>query len=165
MYPTSESAIIVQECRQKQFCILQKLEVALLENREVQHSKVVKEIVQFYGDAFNHKDHLEAQLIQLHSGNEQALYDVLTVIAYQQSLSTTERNYYCEVIKLVKLILVIPATNAVSEWSFSALCGIKTWLRSTTGPVRLNWSMILHIHKEGMGTLPVLSLANNFFLT
>ena len=79
---------------------------------------------------------------------------------YLQSLSTAERDYYCEVIKLVKLILVMPATNAVSEQSFSALRRLKTWLRSTTNQARLNWSMILHIHKERTDRLPMLSVAN-----
>ena len=41
------------------FRTLQKLEVALLEEREEQRSEVVKEVIQFYGDDFNHKDHLE----------------------------------------------------------------------------------------------------------
>ena len=104
--------------------------------------------MEFYGDDFSHKDHLEAQLIQLHAGSEQALDSVQAVMEYLQSLSTAERDYYCEVIKLVKLILVMPATNAVSEQSFSALRRLKTWLRSTTSQARLNWSMILHIHKE-----------------
>ena len=31
------------------------------------------------------------------------------------------------------LILVMPATNAVSERSFSALRRVKTWLRTITG--------------------------------
>ena len=39
----------------KGFCILQKLEVALLEKRDVQRSEVVKEVVEFYGDDFSQK--------------------------------------------------------------------------------------------------------------
>ena len=104
----------------------------MLEKRDFQRSEVVKEVVEFYGDDFSHKDHLEAQLIQLHAGSEQALDSVQTVMEYLQSLSTAERDNYCEIIKLVKLILVMPATNAVSEQSFSALRRLKTWLRSTT---------------------------------
>ena len=105
----------------------------MIEKQEEQRSEVVKEVVQFYGDDFNHKDHLEAQLTQLHAASERALDNIQMVIEYLQSLSVTERDYYCEVIKLVKLILVMPATNAVSEQSFSALRRLKTWLRSTTG--------------------------------
>ena len=49
---------------------------------------------------------------------------------------------------LGKLILVMPATNAVNERSFSALKRVKTYLRATTGDSRLNHLMILHAHKD-----------------
>ena len=42
----------------------------------------------------------------------------------------------------------MPATNAISERSFSALKRVKTYLRSTTGEGRLNHLMLLHVHKE-----------------
>ena len=42
----------------------------------------------------------------------------------------------------------MPATNAISERSFSAMHQIKTYLRSTMTQVRLNSVMVLHIHKE-----------------
>jgi len=116
-------------------------------------------VVFFYGNDFSHKDHLEAQLIQLHAGSEQELRDLPTVVDYLQSLSTAERNYFSEVVKLAKLmILVMPATNATSERTFSAL---KTWLR-TTCQVRLNWCMMLHVHKERTDALSMLSVANEF---
>ena len=49
-----------------------------------------------------------------------------------------------EVIKLVKLILVVPATNGVSERWFSSLKRIKTNLPSTTANNRLKY----HIHQK-----------------
>ena len=52
-------------------------------------SEVVKEVVQFYGDDFKHKYHLQAQLIQLYAGSGQC-----SVIEYLQSLLTTERDYW-----------------------------------------------------------------------
>ena len=42
----------------------------------------------------------------------------------------------------------MPAANAVSERSFSALKRVKTYLRSTAGEARLNHFMLLHVHKE-----------------
>ena len=125
-------AAIKNRFDQQGYRVLQKVEVALLEKRDVERSEVVNEVVQFYDNDFNNKDHLEAQLVQLHAGSEKALDDLKAVIEHLQLLSTTERDYYCEVIKLVKLILVMPATNATSERSFSALRRLKTWLRSTT---------------------------------
>ena len=51
-----------------------------------------------------------------------------------------------QVTKLAKLLLVLPATSATSERSFSAMKSIKTYLRSTTSRNRLNHCMLLHVH-------------------
>ena len=51
-----------------------------------------------------------------------------------------------EVTKLAKLFLVLPATNATSDRSFSAMKRIKTYLRNTTSGNRLNHCMLLHVH-------------------
>ena len=63
------------------------------------------------------------------------------------------------------LILVMLATDAVSERSFSALCGVKTWLRTITGQARLNWYLTLHAHKERTDALSMTSNANEFCFT
>ena len=42
----------------------------------------------------------------------------------------------------------MPATNAVSERSFSALRRIKSYLRATMSQERLNHIMVLHVHKH-----------------
>ena len=41
------------------------------------------------------------------------------------------KSIISEVVKLVKLILVFPATNTCSERSFSTLRSVKTYLRGT----------------------------------
>ena len=53
------------------------------------------------------------------------------MIGLFQKLDTIKKMLVAGVIKLVKLILVMPATNTVSERSFSSLKRIKTYLRST----------------------------------
>lgn len=50
--------------------------------------------------------------------------------------------------QVVRLILVLPATNAISERSFSTLRRVKTYLRSTMTQTRLNSLMKLTIYKE-----------------
>lgn len=75
-------AAIKSRFEQQGFRVLQKLEVALLEKRDEQHSEVVNKVVQFYDDDFNHKDHLEAQLVQLHAGSEKVLDNVQAVFEY-----------------------------------------------------------------------------------
>lgn len=53
-----------------------------------------------------------------------------------------------QVKKVIRLILVLPATNAISERSFSTLRRVKTYLRATMSQERLNALMKLTIYKE-----------------
>ena len=50
------------------------------------------------------------------------------IIKHVKSNSSVERTFYSKVTKLLKLILVMPPTNAISERSFSALRRIKSYL-------------------------------------
>ena len=59
-------------------------------------------------------------------------------------------------------MFVMPATNAVSERSFSALKRVKTYLRSTTGEGRLNHLMLLHVHKELADGIDMVEVTNLF---
>ena len=43
------------------------------------------------------------------------------IVSYLKTLSSAARSIYSEIVTLVGLILVIPATNATSERSFSTL--------------------------------------------
>ena len=64
------------------------------------------------------------------------------------------KDFYSEVIALLKLYLASPATNAVSERSASAMRRLKNWLRSTMSQERLNHCMLLSIHKDCLKPLP-----------
>ena len=46
-------------------------------------------------------------------------------------LSSAEQSQFSEVVNILRLILTMPATNAVSERSASALHLIKTYLRTS----------------------------------
>ena len=65
-------------------------------------------------------------------------------------------------LQLQQLILVMPATNATSERSFSALRCLKSYLRSTMGNERLNHLMVLHVHKERTDKLDLKCVLNEF---
>ena len=67
-----------------------------------------------------------------------------------------------EVTKLAKLLIVLPATNATSERSFSALKRIKTYLRNTTSGNRLNHCMLLHVHCKKTDQLKMIKIAKEF---
>ena len=56
----------------------------------------------------------------------------------------------------------MPATNCMAEHSFSALCRIKTYVRSTKVQERLNNLLVLHVHKERTNGLDLTDAANKF---
>ena len=64
-----------------------------------------------------------------------------------------------QVSKLVRLLLVMPATNGESEQSFSAVQCIQTYLHSTMSQPHLNHLMLLHVQKSHTDDL---ELANDF---
>ena len=72
------------------------------------------------------------------------------------------RGEYSEVEKLVRLLLVSPASSAEAERSFSALRRLKTWLRSTMTQVRLNSLAVCHVYQEVLDVIDVDMLINEF---
>lgn len=83
-------------------------------------------------------------------------------LQYLRSLSSSQKSFYSEVVRLARLIVVMPATNAVSERCFSAMRRLKTYLRSTMQQSRLNHIMLLHIHKQKLDQLNLDDIANEF---
>ena len=60
-------------------------------------------------------------------------FDVNDLAIFLQSLHISRRKLLSEISTLGKLLLVMPAINAVGERSFSAFRRGKTYLSSTTG--------------------------------
>ena len=79
-------------------------------------------------------------------------------------LSEAQRTLLSQVGRVLHLVLVMPATNATSERSFSALRRVKTYLRSTMGQERLNSLMLLHVHNERTDLLNLKQVANEFVM-
>ena len=63
---------------------------------------------------------------------------------------------------MIKLVLVMPGTNAVGERSFSAMRCLYTYLRTNMRSSRLNNAMVLHIHKDQRDKLSIVDEANDF---
>lgn len=149
---------------QRGFQMLKKLETLLTTVDSSLRSELLKEVVEFYHSDFGNENLVQTQLTLLHANSteESSLEDLQSVITYLETLTSVQKEFYSEVIKIVKLILVMPATNAVSERSFSALRRLKTWLRTTMTQTRLNWCMVLHIHKERTDSLSLASIGNEF---
>ena len=86
---------------------------------------------------------LEMLSTAMHSSSKPSLRDVRN---YLCSLSPDQQHNLSEVCTLLKLILVSPATNSVSERSASALRRVKSYLRSTMSQERLNYLLLMHTH-------------------
>ena len=95
---------------------------------------------QFYGDDVN-KSNLKCQLqtFALDYPQKNTPPNIFDIREYNKSVSPAKKQLISEVCTVLKLILVMPASNATSEHSF---------LRSTMSQDRLNHLMILHVHKE-----------------
>ncbi len=122
-------------------------------------------VCDFYRDDFN-KQLLQTQLevLKAHckhnsSSSFQSIFDVKQ---YFLSLSSAQLSLLSEAKRLLQLMLVMPATNASSERSFSALRHVKTYLRATMNQDRLNYLMLLHIHKERTDKLDLKLIVNQF---
>ena len=77
-------------------------------------------------------------------------------------MSAGIRAYFSEVVILIKLLLIAPTTNAVSERSCFTLRRIKTYLRTTMTQNRMNNTIILNTHKEELDKLDMIQVANEF---
>ena len=75
----------------------------------------------------------------------QSLASAVKIVA---TMTQLERLMVPEALKLIRLLLTLPASSATAERSFSALRRLKTWLRSTMTQPRLNAAAICHVHCE-----------------
>ena len=105
--------------------------------------------------------------VHFHQNWERAVGDVgsLTIFDVKDhflSFSSGQMLLLPQVKRLIQLVLVMPATNATSERSFSALRRVKSYLRTTMGQQRLNYLMLLHVHKERTDNLDLKSVLNDF---
>ena len=87
--------------------------------------------------------------------------DAITIIS---SLNASQKLLVSEVLKLVKLILTVPITNAVSERLCSTLIRFKTYLRSSATQELLSFCLILATHKEKVNKLNLFDVAHQVCL-
>ena len=66
------------------------------------------------------------------------------------------------VCRLVKLILLVPATNVASERSRSALCRIKTYLRSSMTQEPVSSCLIVTTYQKQVDKLKLVEAASQF---
>ena len=113
--------------------VLMRLENLLLNAAKDQpYDEDLTFVLQHYGSDFNAVS-LKTQLQLFTTAMAEASdVSVSSIRSYFQSLSPVSRANISEVGTLLKLILVVHATNAISERSASALRRVKTYLSSIT---------------------------------
>ena len=122
-------------------------------------------VCSFFYDDFTRED-LEAELSTLHnlyhsvSGEEVPSVDSIKTALL--SLSTNQRTLLSSVCRLFQLLMILPAMNATSERSLSALQRIKSYLRNRMTQARLNHLMILHYHQDMTDSLDLKCIANEY---
>ena len=90
-------------------------------------------------------------------GKNTSIKDLLKSL---RNIPSAQRALLSEICVIAKLILAMPATNPISERSFSALRRAKTYLRSTMKQTRSNHLMVLHVHKEKTDSLNLHNIGN-----
>lgn len=128
---------------------------------EEDYTNELQNVMELYEQDLSKTD-LETQLEILKSNFTTKPVSLREIIDYLQSLSVDQLTFFNQVCHIVRLIIVMPATNAVSERSFSTMKRIKSYLRNTIGQVRLNNLMILNIYKEELDKLDLRVVANDF---
>ena len=110
------------------------------------------------------KDQLETQLTLLQRLCRSAPSEIIIsdVIRTLSGLQSAERVAISAVWIVMKLLGVIPATNALFECLFSTLRRIKTYLRTTISQERLNNLMLLHLNAKKKDELDWLEVDREF---
>ena len=153
---------------QKDFKVYQSIQELLLKAVAGEdHDEELGKVIAVYGDTDLQQYKLEAQLSLLPEvvqamGYDTSQFDIADLLDFFQSLGNARKLLLSKICTPGKLMLVMPATTAVSEHSFSALKRVKTYLRSTTGEGRLNHLMLLHVHKKLAGGIDTVEVANLF---
>ena len=143
----------------KTYSSLQNVLLKVLNSGDI--SEELKVVLDSYGSDF-HATNLKPQLEIFAKNVPGDIKNIFDIKNYLQQLGSAEKALLSEVITIMKLILVMPATNAMSERSFSAMWRVKSYLRSTMHQERLNHLMILHIHKDKTDQLFLPEIANDF---
>ena len=101
---------------------------------------------------------------RLVADDERENFGIGDLIGMIQKLTKGQKALLKETTTLAKTMLVMPATNAESEQTFSAMKRIKTYMRATTSDNRLNHLMVMHVHREELDRMDHVRMASEFVL-
>lgn len=142
--------------------ILKNLENLLLKaTRSEDYDSELEFVLDYYKDDLQ-PSILRTQLELLASTFTEQTPTLKEIWDHFKDLSLAQRDIMSEVCVVIKLLMVMPATNAVSERSASGVRRIKTYLRSTMSQLRFNNLLVLHVHKDRADQLNLKTCLNEF---
>jgi len=141
------------------YCCLQNLLLAVVNKDD--YSVSLEEVLERYQNDISVQN-LETQLQILACTVPAEINSIAEILSYLSELAPADKELIKEVLKLAKLVLVMPATNSTSERSFKAIRRVKFYLKSTMSQQRLNHLMVLHVHREHTDNLNMTEVANEF---
>jgi len=148
---------------QSSFSVYEKMESFLIKVLNDQdYSKELQFIELHYSDDLDVqvlKCQVEIFKLFLKDTDCVCFFDILVKI---KELPEPEKSMISQIITIINLILVNPATSASGERSFSAARRLKTWLRSTMSQQRFNNLTISNWHKDRTDRLCLVDVANEF---
>ena len=143
--------------------IVKNLENLLLKSATGQnYQEELQEVTDFYASDIN-RNMLETQLVSFRANfeklkKEKVVLNDIVEFMRQPNYSTL----LSEISTVLKLIMVLPATNAEAERGFSTLKRVKTYPKNKMEQGRLNNLVLMNIHKEETKKMCLKEVANEF---
>ncbi len=157
---------ITKKCDQPGYRVYRNLEDLILKAcRGQQYSEQLDLVCCFYQNDLDRQQlhtQLLLSLVQEAQRSEESELTIYNIVKILSDLSPPQQLAFSQVLVAMKLLLVMPATNACSERSFSALRRLKTHLRATMSQQRLNSLLLTHIHKHETDSLDLAEVGNEF---
>ena len=120
--------------------------------------KVIPDIIKMYPELNLHS--ISVQLPMFKSQFEYV--SVEEGRQHMQAVSPEVRLMFNQVERVLRLLLVMPASSCSAERSFSALRRLKTWLRNSMTQNRLNAVAVCHVHQHHLDDLDLQKIAAEF---
>ena len=129
---------------------------------DVDFSDELATVVQFYRSDISRESLCTHLYIRCTNYDGEGQANIHDVFMYCRSLTPAKKALMGEVIKFVKLLMVILATSASRERVFSTLRYIRNYLRTTMFQEHLNNLMVLYVYKERLDHLDLTPIAQDF---
>ena len=157
--------VIEKRFQQKDFLIYRSVQEIFL---NAINGKDSSQQLEFVCDVFKNDlnpTNLQVQLEQfanLFQDKPNCSIDTLVEVLSTFGKNKSQKMLLPDVVKLARLFLVMPATNASSKRTFSWMKRIKSYLRDSTTNNRLNQCMVVRIHAEDVDNMNTIKIAREF---